>query len=278
MKGKICMVTGATSGIGLVTARSLAQTGATVIVAARNPDKGSQVVARIQQETGNQDVELLLADLSAQAQVRHLAQAFKDRFDRLDVLVNNAGAIFLRRQLSVDGIEMTLAVNHLSVFLLTNLLVDMLKDSAPSRIVNVSSNSHKSAQINFDDLQGERRYGAMQAYGQSKLAMLLFSYELARRLEDTGVTVNALHPGFVATEIGQNNGWIMKLFKPVIKLIGKSPDQGAETSIYLASSPEVESATGKYFVDKTPVASAPASYDQAVAQRMWEISAKLTGL
>jgi NAD(P)-dependent dehydrogenase (short-subunit alcohol dehydrogenase family) len=278
MNNKICIVTGATSGIGLVTVRALAQQGATVIAVARDPDKGAAAVARIRQETGNRGVEMLLADLSAQDQVRRMAREFQRRHSRLDVLVNNAGAFFWRRRLSADGIEMTFAVNYLSAFLLTNLLLDTFRASAPARIVNVSSRSHRSAHIDFDDLEGRHQYRGMAAYGRSKLALLLFTYELARRLEGTQVTVNALHPGFVATHIGQNNRWLVKLASPLLKLIARSPEEGAQTSIYLATSPEVEGVSGQYFVDAKPVPSAPASYDEAAARRLWEISAAMTGL
>jgi NAD(P)-dependent dehydrogenase (short-subunit alcohol dehydrogenase family) len=278
MKGKICMVTGATAGIGRATAQSLAQQEATVVVVGRNAEKAAQTVAHIQRETGNREVQWLLADLSDQAQVRRLAQEFKERFPRLDVLINNAGAFFLTRQLSADGIEMTLAVNHLSPFLLTHLLLDTLQASAPARVINVASASHRGARIDFEDLQGERKYRGMRAYGQAKLALVLFTYELARRLEGTGITVNALHPGFVATNIGQNNGCLFKLISPLMKLIARRPEEGAQTSIYLATSPEVAGDTGKYFVDNKAVPSDPASYDEAVAKRLWEISAAMTGL
>jgi NAD(P)-dependent dehydrogenase (short-subunit alcohol dehydrogenase family) len=278
MRGKTCIVTGATSGIGLVTAQSLAQQGANTIVVGRNRDKGTATVDRITQETGNEAVEFMLADLSVQAQVRQLAQDIQDRYSRLDVLVNNVGAFFFRRQLSADGIEMTLALNYLNVFLLTNLLLDTLQASAPSRVVNVASESHRNAQIDFDDLQGERKYRGMGAYGQSKLAVVLFTYELARRVEPAQVTVNALHPGFVATNIGQNNGWLFKLLKPALKWVAVSPEEGAQTSIYLASSPEVAGMTGKYFEKKTAVPSSTASYDESTALRLWQVSAEMTGL
>jgi len=278
MKGKICMVTGATAGIGQATAQALAQQGATVVVVARDAEKATRTVAHIQRETGNRDVQWLLADLSEQTQLRRLAREFKQRYPRLDVLINNAGAFFLTRQLSADGIEMTFAVNHLSVFLLTHLLLDTLQASAPARVVNVASTSHRGARIDFEDLQGERKYRGMRAYGQAKLAMVLFTYELARRLEGTGVTVNALHPGFVATNIGQNNGWLFKLISPLMKLIARRPEKGAQTSIYLATSPEVAGVTGKYFVDNKAVPSDPASYDEALAKRLWEMSAAMTGL
>jgi len=278
MSNKICMVTGATSGIGFATSLNLAQQGATVIVVGRNPEKGAAVLARIQQETGNPSVQFMQADLSDQDQVRHLAQEFKNRYSRLDVLLNNAGAIFLKRQLSANGIEMTLAVNHLSCFLLTNSLLDTLEASAPARIVNVSSDMHKSAKINFEDLEGARKYSCFGAYGQSKLALLLFTYELARRLEDTQVTVNALHPGFVATNIGKNNGLLGKLIVPLLKFIAKGPAKGAETSIYLASSPDLAGISGKYFENKKAVRTSPGSCDATIAKRLWEVSAEMTGL
>jgi len=276
MNEKICMVTGATSGIGLETAHGLARKGATVIVVGRNPEKGAATVSRIQKSTGNPSIDFMQADLSVQAQIRQLTETFRTRYPRLDVLVNNAGAIFLKRELSADGIELTFALNHLSFFLLTNLLLETLKASAPARIVNVSSNMQKNARIDFEDLEGSRKYGSFRAYGQSKLCGLLFTYELARRLEGTRVTVNALHPGAVGTNIGGNNGWLGRLFTPMYKLLAKSPAKGAETSIYVASSPDIEGVTGKYFINKKPVASSPISYDKAVAQRLWEVSESMT--
>jgi len=278
MQGKICLVTGATSGIGLVTAQALAHQGATVVLVGRNPERGAATISRIQQETGNPRVECLIADLSAQAQVRQLAGEFQRRFPRLDVLMNNAGAFFSRRGLSVDGLEMTLALNHLASFLLTQLLLDTLKASASARIVNVSSDAHRGAQFDFADPQGAHRYRGWRAYSQSKLANLLFTYELARRLAGTGITTNAVHPGFVATGFGHNNRGLYALCIRVAQLTALSPAQGAETLIYLATSPEVEGVTGTYFVKKRPVESAMASYDQATAQRLWQLSAELTGL
>jgi retinol dehydrogenase-12 len=278
MQDRICLVTGATSGIGLVTAQALAKQGATVVVVARNPERGTATVSRITQKTGSAKVELLMADLSVQAQVHQLAEALQHRFARLDVLVNNAGALFSKRLLSADGIEMTFALNHLGYFLLTNLLLDALKASAAARIVNVSSGAHQRGTIDFADFQGERRYGGWRAYCQSKLANLLFTYELARRLEGTEVSVNAMHPGFVATGFGRNNRGIVALFIRLAQLAALSPEQGAETLIYLATSPEVEGVTGKYFVNKQAVPSSRESYDQAVTQRLWQLSADLTGM
>ena len=235
-------------------------------------------VAHIQRETGNFHVDYLLADLSVQAQVRQLAADFKARYKRLDVLVNDAGAIFLRRQLSADGIEMNFALNHLAYFLLTNLLLDTLKASAPARVVNVASNSHRNAHLDFENLQLKRGYNPMRAYGRSKLANLYFTYELARRLDSTGVTVNAMHPGFVHTNMAANNGWLVRLFLPLIHRNSLTPEQGASTAVYLASSPDVETVTGKYFVREREVASDPVSYDEAAARKLWEISEEMTGL
>ncbi len=278
MKDKICLVTGATSGIGRVTAMALAQRGAKVIVVGRNPRRTAETVALIRQQTGNPAVESLLADLSSQAQIRQLATQFLERYPRLDVLVNDAGAFFLLRRLSVDGIEMTFALNHLNYFLLTNLLLDALKAAAPSRIVNVASESHRTAQIDFDDLQGKKFYNGMRAYGQSKLANVLFTYELARRLEGSRVSVNALHPGFVATNIGTNNGILVRLAMPLVHLVAISPEEGARTPIYLASSPRVEGLSGGYYIQEQPMRSNPVSYDLETARRLWQVSAEMTGL
>lgn len=276
MKNKICLITGGTSGIGQATALALAQMGATVVVVGRSEERCQNTVAHIQRETGNFHVGYLLADLSVQSQVRQLAENFKARYKRLDVLVNDAGAIFLRRQLSADGIEMTFAVNHLAYFLLTNLLLDTLKINAPARVVNVASNSHLGQHLDFDNLQLKRGYNPMRAYGRSKLCNLYFTYELARRLDGTGVTVNAMHPGFVHTNMAANNGWLVRLFLPLIHRNSLTPEQGASTVIYLASSPDVETVTGKYFVREREVASDPISYDEAVAKRLWEVSEKMT--
>jgi NAD(P)-dependent dehydrogenase (short-subunit alcohol dehydrogenase family) len=276
MKNKICLITGATSGIGQAAALALSQMGATVVVVGRSEERCQNTVANIQRETGNFYVNYLLADLSVQSQVRQLAENFKSRYKRLDVLVNDAGAIFLRRQLSADGIEMTFAVNHLAYFLLTNLLLDTLKTSAPARVVNVASNSHLGQHLDFDNLQLKRGYNPMRAYGRSKLCNLYFTYELARRLEGTGVTVNAMHPGFVHTNMAANNGWLVSLFLPLIHRNSLTPEQGARTAVYLASSPDVETVTGKYFVREREVASDPVSYDQAAAKRLWEVSEKMT--
>lgn len=278
MQGKVCLVTGATSGIGTVAAHELARLGAHVIIAGRNPAKCAATVQHIQAQTGNKAVESLVADLSMQQQVRQLAQQFQDRYPRLDVLINNAGGIWMQRTLTGDGLEMTLAVNHLAPFLLTHLLLDRLKASAPARIINVSSRAHVRTTMNFDDLQGERRYSGWRAYCQSKLANLLFTYELARRLEGTGVTVNALHPGFVATGFAGSNGWRGWLIQLLARCVAISPQAGARTIVYLATAPEVAQTTGKYFVQEQAVASSAASYDEVAARRLWQVSLELTGL
>ena len=275
IKGKTVLVTGGTNGLGLVTARELARMGAQVTILSRNAEKCAAVAEAIKAETGN-PVEFIAVDLSTLAGIRQSAATFKQRHTNLHVLVNDAGAMFTRRFLTVDGYERTFALNHLNYFLLTNLLLDILKASAPARIVNVSSGAHVRASLDFDNLQGEKHFAAMQAYGQSKLANVLFTYELARRLEGTGVTVNALHPGFIATGFARNNG---AFFNFGMKLIGpfiRKPDQGAQTSIYLASSPEVEGVSGKYFIDCKAVDSSPRSHDQALAEKLWQVSLELT--
>lgn len=276
MKKKICLVTGATSGIGLETAKQLARLGATVIVVGRNATKCASVVARIRQQTGNAQVESIVADLSAQAQVRALAEQFQRRYARLDVLVNNVGAFIARRRVSADGIEMTFALNHLAPFLLTNLLRDVLIASAPARIVNVSSALHAQGKIVFDDLQMARGYNGLAQYNNSKLANVLFTYELARRLAGTRVTVNALHPGAVRTNLTAANGGVFKwIVQPLFNLIAISVEEGARTNVYLASSPEVEGVTGKYFGKCKEWKSSPASYDEEAQKKLWEVSAAM---
>jgi NAD(P)-dependent dehydrogenase (short-subunit alcohol dehydrogenase family) len=278
MQNKICLITGATHGIGRAAAAALAQKGARVVIVGRDEERSQDTVAEIKTETGNPHVDFLLADLSVQAQVRQLAEEFKSRYGRLDMLVNNAGVINFFRQLSADGIEMNFAVNHLSYFLLTNLLLDILKASAPARVVNVSSNSHRHKHLDFEDLELKRGYWAGTAYGRSKLCNLYFTYELARRLEGTGVTVNAMHPGFVRTNMAANNGWLVRFFLPFIHRNSLTPEQGADTVVYLASSPEVEGLTGKYFVRRQELESDPVSHDEAAAKKLWGISEKMTGL
>lgn len=275
MQGKVCLITGGTNGIGKSAARELARLGATVIIVGRDAQKTAQVVTEIRAASDNKNVDSLLGDLSSQGDIRRLATEFKRKYSYLHVLLNNAGGFFMQRQLSVDGIEMTFALNHLAYFLLTDLLLDTIQASAPARIINVSSGAHTSGKIEFDNLQGERNYSA-SAYGHSKLGNILFTMELARRLEGTSVTVNALHPGFVSTGFGKNNpGFLMKLMRVVVPLIARSPEKGAETSIYLASSPEVEKITGKYFYDSKVTPMAPQATDMAVAKKLWDVSAAM---
>jgi NAD(P)-dependent dehydrogenase (short-subunit alcohol dehydrogenase family) len=278
MQDKICIVTGANSGIGKVTARELAKMGAAVVMVCRNQERGKTAQAEIKAASRNDSVDLMLADLSSQAAIRQLAQSFKEKYQQCDVLVNNAGALFMQRQLSKDGLEMTFALNHLGYFLLTNLLLDVIKASAPARIVNVSSEAHRGRKINFDDLQGEQSYSGYNAYGQSKLANILFTYELARRLEGSGVTVNCMHPGFVSSNFAKNNGLLARVALTLLRPFARSPKKGAETAVYLASSPQVEGISSSYFIDKQEATSSPESYDEAVAQRLWQVSMELTGL
>lgn len=277
MDGKIVLITGATNGIGQITAQALAQRGATVVIVGRDTSRTERAAQEIKRQAPDSAVHTLLADLSSQAQVRRLAEEFQTRFPRLDVLVNNAGAVFAKRQISVDGIEMTLALNHLAPFLLTNLLLDTLKASDHARVVTVASAAHVGTRIPFDDLNHEHgRYQNFVVYGQSKLMNIMFTYELARRLAGTTVTANTLHPGFVATNFGKSNGGWWDTVFTLIRPFAISPEQGAQTSIYLASSPEVATITGQYFAKRRPIKSSSASYDREAQQRLWAVSEELT--
>lgn len=278
MDDKICMVTGATSGIGLATARGLANLGATVIIVGRNPEKCERVRAKIQAEIENTAVEAMVADLSSQNDIRQLADRFKNKFERLDVLVNNAGAKFVERLTTVDGFEMTFALNHLAYFLLTHLLLERLHAADSARIVNVSSGAHSGATINFDDLQNDNGYNGKIAYGQSKLGNLLFTYELAKRLDGSSVTVNAMAPGGVITNFCRNNGWISWAKHVTAHILARNligPKKAAETILYLCTSPEVRGISGQYFFDKKPVQSSPESYDENCAKALWDVSLAL---
>src|SRR6266849_555959 len=279
MQGKACMVTGANSGIGKATALGLAQVGANVVMVARDRARGEVAQNEVKAKSGNNSVDLLVADLSSQQSIRQLVENFKQHYKQLYVLINNAGVFMLTRRETVDGLEITFAVNYLAPFLLTNLLLDVLKASAPARIVNVSSEAHENGYIKMDDLQAKKNYRPFRAYGQSKLALVMFTYELARRLQGTGVTANCLHPGFVATNIGQSGmGLASRIVTRLIFAFGISPQEGAKTSLYLASSPEVEGVTGKYFVKGIPQRSAPISYDESLQRQLWEKSVKLANL
>jgi retinol dehydrogenase-14 len=278
LSGKTCIVTGASNGIGKATAGALAAMGARVVMVCRDAGRAEAARAEIARAAASDDVEVLIADLSSQEQIRTLAAQIASRYPKIDVLLNNAGAINTVRTTTVDGIETTFAVNHLAYFQLTNLLLDQVRASEAGRIVNVSSRAHSGARMEFDDVQGARRYRAMRAYGQSKLANVLFTYELARRLEGSGVTANCLHPGVVATGFGHNNpGWL-KIGVSIMRPFVLDAQRGAETSIYLAASREVDGLTGQYFDKCKAVRSSAASYDRAAAARLWEMSEAMTGV
>jgi NAD(P)-dependent dehydrogenase (short-subunit alcohol dehydrogenase family) len=277
MKGKVCLVTGATSGIGLVTARELARRGASVLIVGRSPERCARALEQIRAETGAGTVEALIADLSSQPEVRKLADAVRQRCPRLDVLVNNAGLLTWNgRRESSDGIEMTWALNHLAPFLLTNLLLPLIKASAPARIVTVASDAHTGTSINFADIQGKQKFSAWRAYAQSKLANILFAYELARALQSSGVTSNALHPGFVRTNFFAARSFLATWVRFAADLFALSPEEGARTSVYLASAPEVATVSGCYFVKERPAESSPQSHDQGAARQLWEVSEEMT--
>ena len=277
MDGKTCLITGGSDGIGYAAALELARMGATVVLAGRNPAKTAAAATRIIEDTGNPSVRYVLADLSSQSEVRRLAAQIKEELPRLDVLMNNAGAVFLSRRRSVDGVEMTFALNHLGPFLLTTLLLDLMRGSSPARIVNISSGAHFSARnFRLEDLPMLESSGGYRAYARSKLCNILFTYELARRLEGSGLTVNALHPGLVRTNIARNNGLLGRVVNFLIGAGGVNAVRGARTMIYLASSPEVEGLTSKYFVDSRAVQSSALSYDAGLAAGLWELSERLT--
>jgi NAD(P)-dependent dehydrogenase (short-subunit alcohol dehydrogenase family) len=276
MKGKEIVVTGATDGIGKITARELAKMGATVTIVGRNAAKGEAVVRELRAAAGHDGVHFAAGDLATRKGVRAAADAIKARVKRLDVLVNNAGAFFQQRRVTEDGIESTFALNHLGYFQMTAQLMDLLKAAGSARIVNVASAAHLGAKLNIDDLQNEKRYSGWTAYGQSKLANVYFTYELARRLEGSTVTVNCLHPGFVASRFGDNNGGLIKLMIGLAKSVAAiSEDEGAKTSIHVASSPEVAGVSGKYFDKCAAVSSSPVSYDEGVASALWRFSETL---
>jgi len=279
MEGKLCMVTGATSGIGFCTALELASMGASVVIIGRNEAKCQATVDRIRNECSSSSVSFYVADLSSQAQIRQLSQKFHEQFDHLDVLVNNAGGFFLFRKLSAEGIEMTFALNHLAYFLLTGLLIDMLRISPAARVINVSSGSHWNKKLDFKDIQMAKFYDPIQAYGRSKLANILFTNELSRRLAGTRITANSMTPGIVATDIWKKvHPLLTPILFPVIKLLGNTPEEGAQTSIYLTTSPDVSGISGKYFVDMREVKPDPTTYNAQIAHQLWQKSAELVGI
>lgn len=280
MTGKICLVTGGTSGLGAATALALAQEGATAIIVGRNKRKCERIVDKIKTMTGNSSIDYIVADLSSFKDIHELSGELKSRIPHLDVLINNVGAKFVKRQVTVDGYEMTFALNYLGHFLLTNLLLDLLEKSKSARIITVASSAHGGcSNINFNDLHSKTGYNGKYAYAQSKLANILFTYELSRRLAGTGISVNALHPGGVATNFCKNNGWISWAKHVTAHLLARNlvgPVEGAKTIIYLATSPEAEGISGKYFYNMEPVKSSKTSYNEEAARHLWDVSLELT--
>ena len=278
MTGKVCLITGGNSGIGKATALGLAKLNASVVIVSRDKDKGEATLIEMRAKSGNRNLDAMTTDLSSQDSVRELAHDFKARYKKLHVLINNAGIFLPKRIQTVDGLEATFATNHLGHFLLTNLLVDLLKASAPSRIINLSSSAHYGTEMDFEDLQGEKKYSGYHAYSQSKLANVLFTYQLAKQLEGTGVTVNSLHPGVVRTGFGKDQGGLMSILVTVGRPFMISPDRAARAAIYLATSPELEGVTGKFFSRGKEKRSSRESYDETSAQRLWKVSEELTRL
>src|SRR5436309_13422504 len=278
MEGKLCVITGATSGIGLVTAERLAETGARLVLVGRDRARGEAALARIKARAPQAEVSMHYADLSRLDALRTLAAGLH-ALSRIDVLINNAGAMFWRRQVTADGLERTFALNHMAYFVLTALLRDKLVASSPARIVNVASEAHRGAKLDFGDLQSARGYSGIRAYSRSKLCNILFTRELARRLSGTGVTANCLHPGFVNSRFGDNNPGLVGIGTRITKqLLAISPERGAETPVYLASSPEVEGKTGGYYDRCAPSSPSPEARDDAAARRLWEETARITGV
>jgi NAD(P)-dependent dehydrogenase (short-subunit alcohol dehydrogenase family) len=268
LKGRTILVTGSTDGIGTETALELAGMGANVLIHGRNKEKGQKVMEEISHKSGNDQIELYIADLSSQREIRMLAREVQERHDNLHVLINNAGVYMPQRRLTQDGIEMTFAVNFLAPFLLTGLLLDLLKRSAPSRIINVSSIAHMSARVDWTNIQGERHYDGYNAYALSKLALILFTYRLAEEPSTAGVTVNCLHPGVINT----------KLLRTGFGPGGASVEEGAQTPVFLASAPDLENVTGKYFVDRRVSQSSPMTRDKNLQERFWKLGEKFTGM
>jgi len=279
MAGKVCIVTGSNSGIGKETSLELAQMGATLVIVVRNQDKGQKALDEIVSKTGNHSVNLMICDMSSMASVRKFAVEFKKKYHRLDVLINNAGAEFVKRQVTSEGFEQTLAVNYLAPFLLTYELLDLLKASAPSRIINVSSGLAKNGMVDFNNLQNENNYKGMKAYSNAKLMLMMFTYELSKKLQGTGVTINVLMPGFVATNLGKNSGSLSSaVMFALVRPMQISAKKGAETSVYLASSDEVKDITGKCFSKKRETETCSASYNEEVQVRLWNETIQLLGL
>jgi NAD(P)-dependent dehydrogenase (short-subunit alcohol dehydrogenase family) len=279
MNGKTCVITGSNSGIGKETALGLARMGATIVMAVRSRERGEKARDEIVEKSGNRSVHLMMCDVSSMSSIRSFAKDFIDRYDKLDVLINNAGAVFSKREDTDEGFERTLAVDYLGPFLLSHESLDILKISAPSRIINLSSGLYKSGRVDLCDLQSLKSFDGMKAYSNAKLMVLMFTYELARRLEGTGVTVNAAMPGFVATNLGRNSGSLRSslMFK-LVRPMQITPKKGAETSVYLASSDEVKDVTGKCFQKKLQTVTAPMSYDAQMQRQLWNKTTELLGL
>ena len=277
LNDKICMVTGANSGIGKATAIGLAKRGASLVLVCRDQIRAENAIAEIKEKTGNKSIDLIIADLSSQKEIHNFVAEFKKKYSRLHVLINNAGVNLHKQILTEDGIETTFAVNYLAQYMLCNLLFDTLKKSAPSRIINVAS-SVQAKSIDFDDLFGNNHYRQLKAYSQSKLAVVLFTYEFARKIKGTGVSVNCLHPGYVKTKMIRNFRPFVKYFYHLVGLFMLTPKKGAKTSIYLASSPEIDGISGKYFKRKKEVESVKISYDEDVAKQLWDVSVQLTNV
>ena len=279
VQGKTIVITGATDGIGKVAARELAKMGANVTIVGRNAAKGEAVVRELQQAAGHDRVAFLQGDMESQNSIRSAASSLKGRHQHIDVLLNNAGAMFQKRELTADGIERTFALNHLGYFLFTAELLDLVKAAPAGRIVSVASAAHQGAKLDLEDLQNEKAYSGWRAYSQSKLANIYFTYELARRLSGSRATANCLHPGFVASRFGNNNSGFFRLMIGWAKMVAAiGEDDGAKTSVYLASSPDIVGTTGKYFDKSKPVSSSPVSYDERVAGELWRLSERMTGL
>jgi NAD(P)-dependent dehydrogenase (short-subunit alcohol dehydrogenase family) len=280
VKDKVCVITGGTDGIGKAAAHVLALQGAKLLIHGRDPEKGARAVAELKARSRNPAIEFLQADFSSLADVRRLAAAVMEHTPRIDVLINNAGGIFAKRILSKDGYEMTFAVNHLAPFLLTHLLLGTLKGGGPSRIVTTASRAHRGATMLFDDLQATGQYSAMGAYGSSKLANILFTRALAKRLQGTAVTATCLHPGFVRTSFGRDadvSPWVKRIFG-LISRFARSPEKGAETVVYLAASPQVQGASGGYYFDCKLTPPSPAAQNDSAAERLWQVSEQLVGI
>ncbi|MHA2352422.1 MAG: SDR family oxidoreductase [Candidatus Thorarchaeota archaeon] len=279
LKDKVCIVTGSNSGIGKETALALAEMGAKVVTVVRNKESGEEACSEIIEVSGNSSVDLMICDLSSMESIRNFASEFRNKYNRLDVLVNNAGAVISKRQLTIDGFERTLAVNYLAPFLLTHELLPLLKGSTPSRVINLSSGLHKRAKLNLDDLQSESSYKSRNVYGSAKLMVVMHTYEMARRLKDTGVSVNVVLPGFVATNLGRSSGSLAsRVMFGMMKPFQLNPKEGAETSVYVASSPDVEGVTGKCFEKKEAIETSEITNDAELQKQLWDATISLLRL